>query len=191
MADLGQLQGVIGAEESRILKNLLRFRALGARDVMTPRTVLVAFPESATVAEVIDSDVAFSRIPVYSRDPDQVTGYVLRDHVLLAAAQDRQAERLSALRREILIVPESFPLPRVFETLLSHREHIALVVAHGGTEGIVTLEDVIETLLGLQIMDELDETQNMRALARRRWEERAARLDLPAEDFADSDDEER
>ena len=86
-----------------------------------------------------------------------------------------QSARISAN----LVVPARFPLPRVFDTLVSHREHVALVVEHGGTEGIVTMEDVIETLLGLEIMDEGDEIQDMRQLARRRWEEQEARLDRP------------
>ena len=185
MADIGELQGVIEADETRIVKNLMRFRGLTAKDVMTPRTVLVAFPESATAVQVTERDIPFSRIPVYDENPDQVTGYVLKDHVLQAVADDRHDQPLTALRREMLVVPARFPLPRVFDTLVSHREHVALVVEHGGTEGIVTMEDVIETLLGLEIMDEMDETQNMRQLARRRWEERAARLGLLSEEFAE------
>ena len=183
MADIGELEGVIEADETRIVKNLMRFRALTAKDVMTPRTVLLAFPESATVARVTKRGIPFSRIPIYDTNPDQVTGYVLKDQVLQAVAEDRHDQPLTALRREILAVPARFPLPRLFDTLVSHREHMALVVEHGGTEGIVTMEDVIETLLGLEIMDEVDETQSMRQLARRRWEERAARLGLLSEEF--------
>jgi CBS domain containing-hemolysin-like protein len=189
MADIGEQRGSIEALEARIVKSLMRFNGLTAKDVMTPRTVLVTFPESAAAAEVTPEDVLFSRIPVFAEDPDQITGYVLRDDVLQAVAEDRHEEPLTALRREILVVPEAFPLPRVFAELLSRREHIALVLApYGGTQGIVTMEDVIETLLGLEIMDEVDQTENMRQLARRRWEERAAQLGLLSEDF-ERDDE--
>jgi CBS domain containing-hemolysin-like protein len=184
MADIGEQRGVIDALEARIVKSLMRFNGLTAKDVMTPRTVLVAFPESAPAAEVTPEDVLFSRVPVFAENLDQITGYVLRDDVLQAVAEDRHEEPLSALRREILVIPEEFPLPRVFAELLSRREHIALVLApYGGTQGIVTMEDVIETLLGLEIMDEVDQTENMRQLARRRWEERAAQLGLLSEDF--------
>jgi CBS domain containing-hemolysin-like protein len=179
LATIGEEQGVFEAQEARILRNLLRFNDLKARDVMTPRTVLVSFPETTTAAEVAAAPTAFSRLPVYAENRDRITGYVLKDDVLAHVADDEHNTRLSALAREIMTVSEDLPLPRVFDRLLDRREHIALVVGeYGGTQGIVTMEDVIETLLGLEIVDEADHTTDMQILARERWRQRAERLGL-------------
>ncbi|MDX1421183.1 MAG: hemolysin family protein [Rubricoccaceae bacterium] len=179
LAEIGAEEGVFEEQEARILHNLLRFNALTARDVMTPRTVLVAFPETATVDAVLEEETPFSRLPIYDENRDRVTGYVLKDDVLAEVAADRHDTTLHDLCREILTVPPSLPLPRLFDRLLERREHIALVVGEfGGTEGVVSMEDVMETLLGLEIVDEADRTEDMQVLARRRWAERAAKLGL-------------
>ncbi|CAM3330845.1 hemolysin family protein [Rhodothermus bifroesti] len=181
LAELGRQQGVFEQEELRILKNLLRFRALRAKDVMTPRTVIFALPENLTLAEVLRRypELRFSRIPIYRESRDQITGYVLKDEVLLRAARDDGEVPLHRLRREILVVPETLPLLELFERMLNRLEHIALVIdEYGGTAGIVTLEDIVETLLGLEIVDEADATRDMQELAREQWRRRAERLGL-------------
>lgn len=179
MADMGAEQGVIEDRERRILEHLFRFRTLHARDVMTPRTVLVAYPDGQTVRESVQMGLPFSRIPVYDGDRDHVTGYVLEDEVLEAHANNRGDARLDEIRRDVLTVPESLALPDLFDSLLARREHLALVVdEYGGTAGIVTMEDIVETLLGLEILDEADRTTDMQALARSRWARRAARMGL-------------
>lgn len=181
LADMGAQQGVLDVEESRILKNLFRFSDLTANDVMTPRTVMVAYHESTTVQDVADQNPPFSRLPVFEHDRDHIDGYALKNDILAHVANDEHETPLRDLKREILTVAPTLPLPRLFDRLLERREHIALVVGeYGGTAGIVTLEDVVETLLGLEIMDEADHTTDMQQLARQRWKERAQQLGLVA-----------
>ena len=194
LTELGAQQGVFDGEESRILKNVFLFQSLRVRDVMTPRPVVFALPEAKTVGEVVGehSEFRFSRIPVFDRNRDDVTGYVLKDELLLRAAQGREEITLAGMKREILDVSDSLPLPALLERLLKHLEHIALVVdEYGGMAGIVTLEDVVETLLGMEIVDEADSVEDMQELARRQWERRARRLGLLEEKTAANGERER
>ena len=181
MAEIGSREGVFDAGESTVLRNLLSFADVRAEHVMTPRTVVLAAAENLTVREFYSAYPAlrFSRVPVYRGSLDNVTGYVLKDEVLEALVEGRDEARLKSLRRRITAVEEDFPVPRLFEHFSAEREHIALVVdGFGGTAGIVSLEDVIETLIGTEIVDERDGSEDMQALARRRWQRRAARFDL-------------
>jgi CBS domain containing-hemolysin-like protein len=188
MAEVGVREGVFKEAEGRILHHLLRFEGLAAHDVMTPRTVLRAFPEKATLASINAGTLAFTRLPVYGGTLDEITGYVLRADVLVGVAEGRGDDPLASIRRPIPTVAKTLPLPRVFERMLERREHIALVVGeYGGTSGIVTMEDVIETLLGLEIVDEADTEQDMQRLARERWAARAERLGVLPEDAAERD----
>jgi CBS domain containing-hemolysin-like protein len=185
LARQGVREGVVEHGESHILENLFRFNTVHARDVMTPRTVVFALQEDATVADTMAKhpEIRFSRIPVYARDQDDVTGFVLKGDVLLAAAQGRGAARLAELRRPLIAVPGDLQLSQLFEKLVNERLHVALVVDEfGGTAGLVTLEDVVETLLGLEIVDEFDGVEDMQELARRQWRQRAKRLGLVLDD---------
>jgi len=186
LAELGAREGLFRAEESRVLRNLFRLGSLRAKHIMTPRIVLFALPESASVQDVLreNTEFRFSRIPVYRDDLDDVSGYVLKDDVLLCGARDQHARRMSELRREIVVVPESLPLPTLLERFLDSREHIALVVdEYGGTAGVVSMEDVVETLLGMEIVDEADKHKDMQELAREQWLKRARRLGLVQDDL--------
>ncbi len=179
LADIGAEEGVFGDQEARLFKSLLRFESLRVSDVMTPRTVLVAYPETATVSELVEANRPFSRYPIYGENRDDITGYVLLSDALGAVAADDHNTPLSALRRDIVAVTESQPLLEAFDRLIEGREHIAVVVdGYGGTAGVATMEDVIETLLGLEITDETDRTEDMQLLARERWRRRAAGLGL-------------
>ena len=179
LADIGAEEGVFGAREAGLFKSLLRFESLVASDVMTPRTVVVAFPEDGTAQDVMDANRPFSRYPVFSGSRDDITGYVLLSDALTKVADDAHDTPLSGLRRGLLHVPEDESVLEVFEHLVEGGEHIALVVdEYGGTAGVVTMEDIIETLLGLEITDETDETEDMQALARSQWLARASRLGL-------------
>ncbi len=194
MAELGKEEGIFEEEESRILKNLFRFSSLRVRDIMTPRTVVQALREHQSVEEVVDAhdEFRFSRIPVYTENRDDITGYVLKDEILLKAAQEQDDIPLSELKRDILVVQEELALTKLFERLLDRLEHIALVVdEYGGTAGIVTMEDVVETLLGLEIVDEVDSTKDMQVLARRQWLRRARRLGIVPEDMDEAPTEVR
>lgn len=179
LAQIGTEEGVFDETEGRILRSLFRFRQLKAKDVMTPRTVMVAYSEDTPVREIAEDGQPFSRLPIYEDNRDHITGMVLRDDVLQAVANGKPDARAADLTREILTVPDSLPLPELFERLLDRREHLALVVGeYGGTAGVATMEDVVETLLGLEIQDETDHDHDMQTAARERWAERAARLGI-------------
>lgn len=181
LADLGQQAGQIDERESRIIRNLFRLVSLTAEDIMTPRTVMFAIQRDTMVADALAEwpDCPFSRIPLYGRDLDDVTGFILKDDLLLAQAQGRGEQRLATLEREIATVAGQTRLSDVLELLLDRRQHIALVAGdYGGTRGLVTLEDVVETLLGMEIVDEVDRVEDMQALARRQWRKRARALGL-------------
>jgi CBS domain containing-hemolysin-like protein len=189
LAELGAREGLFRAEESRVLRNLFRLGSLRAKHIMTPRIVMFALPEDTTVAEVVggQTEFRFSRIPIYGKDLDDVTGYVLKDEILLCGARDQHDRRMAELRREILVIPESLALPQLLERFLDSREHIALVVdEYGGTAGVATMEDVVETVLGLEIVDEADKHKDMQELAREQWLKRARRLGLVGETFRDA-----
>jgi len=171
MAEVGEDEGAIAASESRILTSLLRSGDTKVRDIMTPRSVVAALPQDLTVADAVNHEggLRFSRIPVFEGSLDHVTGYVLKDEVLLEAARDRHGSTLASMRRELPSVPETMKLSRLFDLLIERREHIAFVVdSAGAAAGVVTLEDAIETLLGHEIVDEVDQVKDMRELARRR-----------------------
>ena len=179
LAKLGAEEGVLAEEESRRVRNLLGLRSLTAEDVMTPRTVALILSESLTVGDALqrDGDGRFSRISVYRRDEDDITGDFLKKDLLLAAAHDRFHLKLTDLRRELLQVPLKMSLPEILEKMLDHHEHLALVVDDfGGTSGLITMEDVVETLLGTEILDETDLVQDLRKHARERWKRRTSRL---------------
>lgn len=181
MADVGEQSGHIDAKESRVIRNLFRFGSLKAADVMTPRIVIEALPGQMTVAQAMDKVIRapFSRLLVYGRDIDDVMGFVLKDEILMQQFQGRGDAPLSTLKRDIAGVPWSMTLSNLLEFMLDKRRHIVLVVdEYGGTRGLVTLEDVVETLLGMEIMDEVDTVADMRALARRKWAKRAKALGI-------------
>ncbi len=180
LAELGAKEGVFHKYESRILNNLFCFREVRTRDIMTPRTVLFALSENLAVDETLSlhTHIPFSRIPVYGENLDKVTGFVLKTEIL-QAGQEKGATLLSEMCRELVVVPEGLPLHKLFKQLMDEKAHIALVVdEHGGTEGVVTLEDFIETLLGLEIVDEVDTVEDMQAMAREQWRKRALELGL-------------
>lgn len=178
LADVAVDEGVVNETESRIFRNLLRFRTVEARDIMTPRPVLVAFDQTATCDEAVADPEhrQFSRFPVYDGTIEHVTGYVLKHDMLLKIAGGGGATQLAEIARPIIAAPETERLPELLQAMLRSKEHMVLLTEElGGTAGIATLEDVVETLLGIEIMDESDKTIDMRELAREKWAERAAR----------------
>ncbi|WP_223669887.1 hemolysin family protein [Kangiella shandongensis] len=176
MAGLGKKTGDIDEHESRIIHNLFRLNSLKAKDIMTPRRVIHYMQESDRIADIFDHVVEskFSRIPIYSNDIDDITAFVLKDDVLMAQAQGKETLELKAIQRQMVCVLDEMSLPHLLETLLNQKQHIALVVdEYGDTRGLVTLEDLVETLLGMEIMDEVDEVKDMQKLARQQWLQRA------------------
>ena len=185
MAGLGEETGDLDKHESKIIRNLFQFRFLRVTDIMTPRTVITALPQHITVSKAKDAAVrsAFSRLPVYGKDLDDIKGFVLKDEILSHAQFQRDDVPLDSFKRDIHAVPESMYLPRLLEVLFDRREQIVVVVDEfGGTKGLVSLEDVMETLLGMEIVDEMDNVADMQALARRQWAKRVKALGLDVTD---------
>jgi len=181
MSDIGRQSGELDDRESRIIRNLFRLKALTVKDIMTPRTVMVALQAGTTVAQAYESrdGMPFSRLPVYGRDNDDITGFVLFEDILLAYLKDRKDDPISTLRRDLLPVPSTGTLSSLMDLLMKDRQHIALVVGEfGETRGLVTLEDLVETLLGEEIMDEGDEVADMQAMARQLWRKRARAMGI-------------
>jgi len=168
-SDLGELT----AKECRVLENLFRFHSYKVREIMTPRTVVFLLPADQTIEETVRThgDVPFSRIPLFGKNTDDIIGFVLKTDILLRSTRDEGKATLRSIARRMAVLPVAATLFQAFDMLVGRREHIALVVdEYGGMEGIVTLEDIVETLLGLEIVDEEDVTADMRTLALMRRE---------------------
>lgn len=181
MADMAHEEGVFQENESKIIKNLLNFKDILAKDIMTPRTVMKSEDENTTVADFFNKNMnlRFSRIPIYTDDPNTIKGLVLKDEIFKEMALDNGTKKLSELKREIIVIERNLPIPKLFEQLVNGRNHMALVVdEYGSVSGIVTMEDVIETLLGLEIMDESDKVSDLQHMARKNWEARAKKLGI-------------
>lgn len=181
MAELGFEEGVFEEGESNIFKNLIRFRSLRVKDIMTPRIVVVKFQEDQTINETLENkdELRVSRMPVFGEGDEDITGYVLKNDLYYNLSEDNGDKKLKEIKREVLIVPETVSLKTLFERLLEKQEHIAVVVdEYGGLSGVVTMEDVVETLLGMEIVDEIDAIEDMQKLARQKWRERAKRLGI-------------
>lgn len=189
ITEIGTEQGIFHEDESRIISNLIRFNSIKTRDIMTPRTVVKAVSENMTFREFFDSNrsIQFSRIPVFKKSSkDQICGYVLKQEILSELLNKNDTNRLSSIKRDIMAIEENASLADAFDQFFSQREHIALVVDEfGGMAGIVTMEDIIETLLGLEIVDESDSIEDMQQLARKNWKKRAESLGLIKSELPD------
>ena len=174
MVDMGTDEGVFKESESRIIKSCLRLSNVKAKEIMTPKIVLEMADESMTLKEFYDAnDWRFSRIPVYNDDKDNVTGYVLKDIVLEELSEDQFDIKLSEMKRHILSFSEDESVFTIWEKMLGTREHISIIVDEfGGLRGVVTMEDVIETMTGVEIVDEQDTTTDMQELAREVYQQR-------------------
>lgn len=181
MTDVVGESGQIQQADHTLIKNVLGFDELTAKDVMTPRIVMVMANENQSISEYFEQKkfLQFSRIPVYSGSKDTVTGTILKDDLLLAMIEGKGDEPLESIKREITIVPEDFSLRKAFEEMNESRAHIAVVVdEYGGLSGLISMEDVFETLFGREIMDETDSISDLQVYARNKWEERARKLGL-------------
>lgn len=190
MADLGEQEGVFLRLESKMIKNLIRFRNVTVEDIMTPSTVIVSAEENQTVEIFMDDPQynKFSRIPVYGGKEDNITGYVHRYDALVQLANDHHGMRLSEMKRKVPMIDQKANLPIALDKLSEHREHMALVTDKFGTVvGLVTMEDVIETVLGVEIMDEFDSVEDMQKYARAQWRERARKLGLNIDEPEDKE----
>lgn len=181
LTQVGVNEGIFQESESKMVNNLMRLQSVFVRDIMTPRTVVVSASEDTTLTELIQNKdvLTYSRIPVYKDNIDNVTGYVLKYDVLERIVALNGNALLKDIMRPIIICYEGTTIPKMFETLLEKKEQIALVVdEYGGMDGIVTLEDIIETMLGLEIIDEKDGQVDLQKLAKEKWQIRAKRLNI-------------
>lgn len=172
MAKVGAEEGVLKVEENKMIQNMLKLSNVKVDQIMTPSVVVECADENLTMREFY-SDKNFrnySRIPLFVDDDDYITGYVLRQTVLENLADDKFEKKLSEISRPILSFPESASVSAVWEKMLAKKEHISVVIdEYGCFRGIVTMEDIIETVLGFEIVDENDKVEDMQKLARDKW----------------------
>ena len=176
MAELSKKEGQLGEQESRILKSLMVLREVSVKDVMTPRVVMFSLADTLLVEEYFHKydKVNFSRVPIFHKEKENIIGYVFRDDLLLAQARGNGQKPLSAYVHSITTIVDTIQIKNVLKTLLQDRSHIMLVVnEYGSVLGVITLEDVLETILGSEIVDEKDQTIDMQKEARKQWKKRA------------------
>lgn len=181
MANVGEDEGVIDQQENKIIQNIMRLDDIKAADVMTPRVVAAIAPEAMTLKQYYDTDIYdhFSRIPVYAESPEFITGYVLRDDALEDLAEDHFNVQLGSIKRSLPEYNEDMSISDIFDAMLKDKSQIALVIdEYGAFQGILTLEDIIETIFGFEIIDENDEFADMQQYARERWQKRQLRKGL-------------
>lgn len=181
ITDAAEEEGFFEEKETTVIKNLLVFKSVMAKDVMTPFSVATIEDESTSIEEFhrAHKNLKFSRIPLYKGKPNNITGFVLKDDILEEMIDDKGPEPLSILKRDVFITDPNTPIPELFEIFIKRKAHISIVAdKYGNTIGLVTMEDIIETLLGLEIMDESDHIEDMQLLARQNWEKRAKKLGL-------------
>jgi len=175
VVELGRQEGTLLSHENRVIQNILRLKDIRVKDILTPRSVVLAFQKDETVGQIVEEyrPIRFSRILLYGKDLDDVTGIVHRHRLLQLYAQDRGHIQLHKIAKEIHAIPDTKSVAATLEEFIKRQEHIFLVVdEYGGTEGIATLEDAIETLLGVEIVDEYDTVKDMRNFARELWQRR-------------------
>jgi len=178
-AEIGVEQGSIRLHESRVIRNLLLLDEFKIEDIMTPRSVVTAFEQSMSVEETIrqNTSLRFSRIPIFENNFDNVTGVIHKYKLLEASNQDLDNIKLHKLSSPIHTISENMSVATALDQFVKRKEHLFLVVDdYGGPTGIVTLEDCIETLLGVEIVDEFDSIIDMRKYALEKWRDKKQKL---------------
>ena len=176
MVNVGEEEGVVDEDENKIFSNLMRLDSIHAYDVMTPRVVAKTAPENMTLRAYYDNDEYdhFSRIPLYKPEaPEYITGYVLRNDALEELTEDHFRKTLGGIKRSLPAFDQDLTLGVIFDSMLKQKSQIAQIIdEYGMFVGILTLEDIIETIFGLEIIDENDTVIDMQQYARERWEQR-------------------
>jgi CBS domain containing-hemolysin-like protein len=181
LASIGTEEGLFSDNENIIIQNILRLKNVRVSEIMTPRVVVAAADENVSLHDFLKNKdyLKFSRIPVYSENYENITGYVIRQSVFENLAEDNHNLKLKDIKRDIIVVPDNIVLFLLWEKFLKKKEHIALIVdEYGGFDGIVTMEDIIETLLGMEIVDEKDTITDMQKYARERWKARQVKYNM-------------
>lgn len=168
MVDVGRDEGVFDETESKVIKSCIRLASVKAKEIMTPAIVTEYSSVDLTLKDFYDQQAwHFSRIPVYGKHKDIIIGYVMKADVLKELSADQDDRKLSDLVRDILTFPEDTSAYKIWEEMLRRREHISVIVdEYGCMRGIVTMEDIVETMTGVEIVDEDDLAVDMQALAR-------------------------
>ena len=169
LADLGEEEGILEEDEETVIHNLLRLREISVGEVMTPRVVVTAFQCDSTIRTILEENtvIRFSRIPVFGESIDDINGVVIRSELLMAASRDEWDRKISEFTKPVKSIKGDNSVDDALDMFLTERQQVAVVIDEfGGTAGLVTMEDVLETLLGEEIVDELDEVDDMRELAR-------------------------
>lgn len=182
-AELGADEGTLHEKESAIIKNLLMLNNIYVSDIMTPRSVMFALDDEMTVEEVASKykPIRFSRIPVYNESLDNVVGLTHRYKILEALSSDQHQTMIKDISTPIQSVSETMPVRVLIDLLIRRKEHLALAVdEYGVVTGLVTLEDAIETLLGVEIVDEFDQITDMRQYALEQWQIRKNQIRKPS-----------
>ena len=188
MANMGEEEGVIDNSENKVIQNIIKLDDIKAYDVMTPRVVAAIAPESMTLKQFYKQEELShnSRIPVYADSPEFITGYIMRYDVLENLAEDKFDTRLRSIKRKIAAFHEETSVSDIWESLLKTKDQIALIIDdYGCFQGIITLEDIIETILGMEVIDENDTITDMQQYAKERWLKRKnqyKQIVLPDED---------
>ncbi len=184
MVSVATEEEVIEKEEKKMIQNLLKLDEVTAYEIMTPRVVIEMLPRTMTIKEFYDSDNTHSRIPVYDEERDEyVVGYVLRQEVLEKMAEDNFDTTLNEIIRPIMTFGEDDSVSEIWEKMLEKKEHISAILdEYGSFRGIVTMEDVIETMLGQEIVDEKDEVVDMQEYAKDQWEKAQKDIIVKTED---------
>ena len=175
MATVGAEEGVLDLQENKMIQNMLKLRHVKAEQIMTPRVVVAYLPSNTTLRESYQNEAcrSYSRIPVYADKDEYVCGYVLRQNMLEKMAEDKFEMPLSDIMRPVLYFSEEESVSVIWEKMLEKKEHISAIInEYGCFQGIVTMEDIIETVLGFEIVDENDPVPDMQKLARERWHKR-------------------
>jgi len=175
MAEIAEEEGVFEENESNIIKNIIGFKDTSINEIMTPRSVMMTADANQTIKEFYDENpkIRFSRIPLYEEEPDNISSYFLKDKLYEAIIKGKGKEKLQTLARDLVTTKREKSISDLFKKLIENKEHIALVFdEYGSVSGLVTQEDAIETLLGLEILDESDSHADMQDLARRQHKER-------------------
>ena len=179
MANVAEEGGDLEEDENTIIQNLINMDEVIASDAMTPRVVCDIAPETMTAKQFFKDKryLHHSRIPVYDKDEEYITGYILRMEAVQLMAEDKFDVTLGSIRREIQSFPKDKPLDEIWDVMIEKDEQISVIIdEYGCFQGILTLEDVIETLIGDEIVDEMDTVRDMQQLARDKWKKIAKKL---------------
>lgn len=178
MANAAEEEDALDEDENAVIQNLIKMDDIPASDAMTPRVVAATAPESMTVKSFYKNKKFrhHSRIPVYSESDEYITGYILRMDALQLLADDKFDVTLGSIKRQVELFRDDQPLGEVWDSMLKKNEQISCIIdEYGSFQGILTMEDIIETLLGSEIVDENDVVTDMQEYARQRWKRRQSR----------------